>query len=462
MVVGEFSQETDLLVIGGGPGGYHAAFRAAENGIKTTIVEMMPKLGGVCLHRGCIPSKTFLSMAELLHSAQTSKNMGISFTKPRLQIDGMRSWKAGVVQKLADGLDSQCKRYKVERIRGKARFEDGKTVALESDEVSRIKFRKAIIATGSRSIRLKGIQIDSPLVMTSRGALELERIPKTLLVIGGGYIGLELGQVYASFGSKVTVVEMLPGLLPGADRDLARPLVKRLGEQFEEICVETKVSAMKEAEGGISLEFEGKNPPKAKTFEKVLVSVGRYPNSGELDLEKAGVQVDERGFIKVDKGFKTTSPRIYAIGDVIGDPMLAHKALHEGRVVADIIAGKDAAFEPRAIPAVVFTDPEIAWAGYTQEEAKTENLDIDVKKIPFGASGRAVALGRTDGLAKLIFDKSSKRLIGMGLTGPHVGEMIAEGVLAMEMGAVAYDLASTVHPHPTISEMIGEAAAMLV
>jgi dihydrolipoamide dehydrogenase len=462
MVVGEFSQETDLLVIGGGPGGYHAAFRAAENGIKTTIVEMMPKLGGVCLHRGCIPSKTYLSMAELLHSAQTCKNMGISFAKPRLQIDGMRSWKAGVVQKLADGLDSQCKRYKVERIRGKARFEDGKTVALESDEVSRIKFRKAIIATGSRSIRLKGIQIDSPLVMTSRGALELERIPKTLLVIGGGYIGLELGQVYASFGSKVTVVEMLPGLLPGADRDLARPLVKRLGEQFEEICVETKVSAMKEAEGGISLEFEGKNPPKAKTFEKVLVSVGRYPNSGELDLEKAGVQVDERGFIKADKGFKTTSPRIYAIGDVIGDPMLAHKAQHEGRVVADIIAGKDAAFEPRAIPAVVFTDPEIAWAGYTQEEAKAEKLDIDVKKIPFGASGRAVALGRTDGLAKLIFDKSSKRLIGMGLTGPHVGEMIAEGVLAMEMGAVAYDLASTVHPHPTISEMIGEAAAMLV
>lgn len=462
MVVGEFSQETDLLVIGGGPGGYHAAFRAAENGIKTAIVEMMPKLGGVCLHRGCIPSKTFLSMAELLHLAQTSKNMGISFAKPRLQIDGMRSWKAGVVQKLADGLDSQCKKYKVERIRGKARFEDGKTVALESDEVSRIKFRKAIIATGSRSIRLKGIQIDSPHVMTSRGALELECIPKTLLVIGGGYIGLELGQVYASFGSKVTVVEMLPGLLPGADRDLARPLVKRLGEQFEEICIETKVAAMKEAEGGISVEFEGKNPPKAKTFEKVLVSVGRYPNSGELDLEKAGVQVDERGFIKVDKGFKTTSPRIYAIGDVIGDPMLAHKALHEGRVVADIIAGKDAAFEPRAIPAVVFTDPEIAWAGYTQEEAKAENLDIDVKKIPFGASGRAVALGRTDGLAKLIFDKSSKRLIGMGLTGAHVGEMIAEGVLAMEMGAVAYDLASTVHPHPTISEMIGEAAAMLV
>jgi dihydrolipoamide dehydrogenase len=462
MVVGEFSQETDLLVIGGGPGGYHAAFRAAENGTKTTIVEMMPKLGGVCLHRGCIPSKTFLSMAELLHQAETSKNMGISFTKPRLHIDGMRSWKANVVQKLADGLDSRCKKLKVEKIRGKARFEDGKTVALQSDEVSRIKFRKAIIATGSRSIRLKGVQIDSPHVMTSRGALELERIPKTLLVIGGGYIGLELGQVYATFGSKVTVVEMLPGLLPGADRDLARPLVKRLEEQFEEICVETKVAAMKEAEGGIAVEFEGKNPPKAKKFEKVLVSVGRYPNSGDLDLEKAGVQVDERGFIKVDKGFKTTAPRIYAIGDVIGNPMLAHKAMHEGRVVADIIAGKDAAFEPRAIPAVVFTDPEIAWAGYTQEEAKAENLEIEVKKMPFGASGRAVALGRTSGLAKLIFDKSSKRLIGMGLTGAHVGEMIAEGVLAMEMGAVAFDLASTIHPHPTISEMIGEAAAMLI
>jgi dihydrolipoamide dehydrogenase len=333
---------------------------------------------------------------------------------------------------------------------------------LEGADVSRIKFRKAIIATGSRSIRLAGVQIDSPNVWTSRNALELESIPETLLVIGGGYIGLELGQVYAGFGSKVTVVEMLPGLLPGADRDLARPLLRRLGEQFEEVCVETRVVVMKEVAGGIELEFEGKNPPISKRFAKVLVSVGRYPNSRELGLEKAGVEVDGKGFVKVDKGFKTSCQNIFAIGDVIGNPMLAHKALHEGRVVADIIAGKDVVFEPRAIPAVVFTDPEVAWAGYTQEEAKAAGLDFVVKKVPFGACGRAVALGRIDGLVKLIFDKSTHRLLGMGLTGPHVGEMIAEGALAMEMGATAENVASTIHPHPTISEMIGEAAIMLV
>lgn len=460
MVVGEFTQETDLLVLGGGPGGYHAAFRAAENGIQTTIVEMMPSLGGVCLHHGCIPSKTYLSMTETIHTAERSKAMGIEFGSPKLDIDAIRGWKNEVVNKLAGGLDIVAKKHKVDRVTGKATFEDGRTVGIEGAEISRIKFRRAIIATGSRPIELKGIQIDSPRVLTSRTALELEDIPKKLLVLGGGYIGLELGQVFAGFGSSVTVVEMLSDLLPGVDSDLVRPLKKRLKEQFAEICLDTKVTGMKEVKGGIEVAFDGKNPPKSKKFDKVLVAVGRYPNSRDLGLDKAGVQVDERGFIKVDKQFKTSVPRIHAIGDVIGNPMLAHKAQHEGTVVADILAGKNEVFDPRAIPAVVFTDPEIAWAGFTESEAKAAKMDIVVKKMPWSASGRAVALGRTDGVTKLIFEKSSNRLIGIGLAGVHVGEMIAEGVHALEMGSVAYDLHKTIHPHPTLSETIGEVASL--
>jgi len=460
MVVGEFTQETDLLVIGGGPGGYHAAFRAASHGIQTTIVESMPALGGVCLHRGCIPSKTYLSMAETMHTVTISKEMGIDFGKPKLDVNAIRKWKEQVISKLAGGLEMQGKKYKVEHVQGTARFEDGKHIAIEGGSIPRIKFKRAIIATGSRSIELKGVQIDSPRVLTSRTALDLADVPKTLLVIGGGYIGLELGQVYAGFGSKVTVVEMTPGLLPGVDRDLLRPLLKRLETEFDAICLDTKVVSMKDVKSGIEVGFEGKNPPKSTKFDKVLVCVGRRPNSRDLGLDKAGVALDERGFIKVDAGFKTTAPKIYAIGDVIGNPMLAHKALHEGTVVADLLAGKNVVFEPRAIPAVVFTDPVIAWAGLTEAEAKEKKLDIIIRKMPWSASGRAVALGRTDGVTKLIFDKATQRLLGIGITGPHAGEMISEGVLALEMGAVAYDLATMIHPHPTLSETIGEAAGI--
>lgn len=461
MVVGEFTQETDLLVIGGGPGGYHAAFRAAANGIQTTIVESTPKLGGVCLHRGCIPSKTYLSLAETVHAAQSIKSAGISFGKPKFDASAIRAWKEQVVDKLAGGLSMLAKKHKVEVVRGTAVFENGKHVVLRDGDIARIKFRRAIIATGSRSIELRGLQIDSPRVLTSRTALEMKEIPKTMLVIGGGYIGLELGQVYASFGSKVTVVEMTPSLLPGADADLVRPLAKRLKDDFAEISLDTKVVKMKEVKDGIEITFEGKNIPKTKTFDAVLVSVGRRPNSGELDLEKAGVETDERGFIKVGDDFATTAPRIYAIGDVIGNPMLAHKAIHEGTVLADQLAGKDNVFDQRAIPAVVFTDPAIAWAGYTEAEAKEAGLDYTIKKMPWTASGRAVALGRTDGVTKLIFEKGTERLLGVGMTGSHVGEMIAEGVLGIEMGAVAYDLSHTIHPHPTLSEMVGEVAALM-
>lgn len=461
MVVGEFTQETDLLIIGGGPGGYHAAFRAAQHGIQTTIVESMPQLGGVCLHRGCIPSKTYLSVIETMHAAASAKEMGVEYAKPKLDVDGIRGWKEQVVSKLAGGLDNLAKKHKVDRITGTARFEDNRHVAIADGDVARVKFKRAIIATGSRSMELKGVQIDSPNVLTSRTALEMKSIPKSLLVIGGGYIGLELGQVYAGLGSKVTVVEMLPEVMAGADRDLVRPLKKRLDEDFAEICVETKVTGMKEVKGGIEVTFEGKNTPKSKKFDKVLVSVGRRPNTSGLELEKAGVETDERGFIKVDDSFQTTADRIFAIGDVIGNPMLAHKALHEGTVLADQLAGKDVVFDPRAIPAVVFTDPAIAWAGLTEAEAKEKGIDYKIAKLPWSASGRAVALGRTDGVTKLIFEKESQRLIGIGMTGVHVGEMISEGVLALEMGAVAYDLETMIHPHPTLSEMIGECAAQL-
>lgn len=460
MVVGEFTQETDLLVMGGGPGGYHAAFRAARHGIQTTILEMSPSLGGVCLLRGCIPSKTYLAMAENLHVAHASQAMGISFGQPSLDIDKMRAWKNDVIKKLAGGLDMQAKKYKVDRITGIGRFEDGKHVSVEHSDGanSHIKFKRCIIATGSKAIQLKGVQIDSPRVMGSRQALELEDIPKTLLVLGGGYIGLELGQVYAAFGSRVTVVEMLPALMTGVDRDLARPLLKRLEEQFEQICLETKVVGMKEVKGGIEVAFEGKQVPKSSKFDKVLVSVGRRPNTADLQLDKAGVEADQRGFIKVDAGFKTTAQRVYAIGDVIGNPMLAHKAMHEGTALAEILAGKDEVFEPRAIPAVVFTDPAIAWAGLTEDEAKQKGIEFSIHKMPWSASGRAVSIGRTDGVSKLIVDKKSQRVLGVGITGTHAGEMIAEAVLAIEMGATAYDLAKTIHPHPTLSEMLWEAA----
>lgn len=461
MVVGELTQETELLIIGGGPGGYHAAFRAAEHGMQVTLVEAGPKLGGVCLNRGCIPSKTYLHMAETLHLAESAKAMGIDFGKPKINIDAMRSWKEQVVDKLAGGLDMLCKKNKVEKIHGSARFDDTRNVSVAGESNTRIKFGKCIIATGSKSIELKNLQPDSPRILTSRTALDLADVPKSLLVLGGGYIGLELGQVYASLGSKVTVVEMLPNILAGADADLARPLIKRLKEQFEAICLETKVVGMKEVKKGIDVSFEGKNPPADTIFEKVLMAVGRRPNTDGLGVEQAGVKVDERGFIDVDENFKTSTNRIFAIGDVIGGPMLAHKAIHEGIVVADQIAGKDETFDPRAIPAVVYTDPEMAWAGITEEEAKVQGKNIVVKKTPWSASGRAVAIGRTDGLTKIIFDKETQQVLGVGITGPHAGEMISEGALAVEMGAVAYDIHKTVHPHPTLSETVFETAGLM-
>ncbi len=458
MVVGEFTQETDLLVIGGGPGGYSAAFRAAQAGIQTIIVEDRDgKLGGVCLNCGCIPSKTLLHVAETLHVAEHAKDFGVSFSKPKIDLDGVRNWENKVIDKLVRGLASVAKKHSVEVINGRATFEDSKTVAISGGEVSRIKFKKAIIATGSSPVFLKGIQLDHPKVMDSTGALKLEDVPKSLLVIGGGYIGLELGQVYASLGSAVTVVEMMDALIPGCDPDLAKPLVKRCEKMFKEISLGARVVGMKEAGKSIEVQFEGDKIPADTKFERVLVSVGRKPNTEGLGLEKTKVEVD-RGFVKVDAQMRTADPKIFAIGDVIGNPMLAHKAIHEGYVVADVIAGKDSVFDRRVIPAVVYTDPEVAWCGLTEQEAKQQGRKVSVKKMQWVGSGRAAAIGRTDGLTKIIFDPETDRVLGVGITGPHAGEMIAEGCLAIEMGAVATDLAETIHPHPTLSEMMGDIA----
>ncbi len=460
MVVGEFSQETDLLVIGGGPGGYSAAFRAAKLGIQTTIVDDSGLLGGVCLQRGCIPSKTLLSVAEMVSMAEHASGFGVTFSKPKIDIDGVRQWETSVIEKLIKGLSSAAKHLGVEVIKGRAAFEDSKNVNITGGDVSRVKFRKAIIATGSRPVFLKGIQIDHPRVMDSTGALKLEDIPKRLLVLGGGYIGLELGQVYASLGSKVTVVEMMDTLLPGCDADLAKPLAKRLANQFDAIALSTKVTGMKESGKTIDVQFDGVNAPKDTKFDRVLVAVGRRPNTEDIGLDKTRIQVDG-GFIQVDAQMRTADPKIYAIGDVVGNPMLAHKAVHEGHVCADVIAGKDVLFERRTIPAVVFTDPEIAWCGITESEAKEQGVAYKMKKMQWLASGRAVAIGRTEGLTKILFDPETERILGIGMTGPHVGEMIAEGCLAIEMGAVATDLAETIHPHPTLSETIGDVADMI-
>jgi dihydrolipoamide dehydrogenase len=463
MVVGEFSHETDLLIIGGGPGGYTAAFKAAAQGVQTTIIESNKALGGVCLHRGCIPSKTLLGMAEVLAMASGAEQMGIKFAKPEIDIDQVNAWKKKVIDKLVRGLASVAKKLKVEVLQGTATFEDARHVVVEGGEVSRIKFKRAILAAGSRPIRLTGIQIDSPRVIDSTGALELTEIPENVLVIGGGYIGLELGSVAAALGSEVTVVEMMDTLLPGCDPDLAKPLAKRLDHEFKEICLGTRVTGMKETSNGIAVSFEGKNVPKRTEFKQVMVAVGRRPNSDKVNVAAAGIDLDDSGFVKVDTQFRTSNPRIFAIGDIIGNPMLAHKAMAEGKVVADVIAGRnDAVFDARSIPAVVFTDPEVAWTGLTEAEAKAEGIAVEVKKMQWVASGRAVAVGRTDGLTKLLFDPETRRVLGVGITGPHAGEMIAEGVLAIEMGAVADDLALTIHPHPTVSELVGEVADLMM
>ena len=452
---------TQLVVIGAGPGGYAAAFYAADRGMKVTLVDPEKNPGGVCVYRGCIPSKALLHVADVISEAAHAADFGIAFEKPKIDLDKLRAFKDKVVTQLTSGAGQVRNLRKIQHIQGMASFRDARTLDIDKVDGSKdtLTFEHCIIATGSVPTRIPGLSIDSPRLMDSTGALDLPDVPKSLLVVGGGYIGLELGSVYAALGSRVTVVEMTGGLLPGADRDLVNILAKRIGQICEAVWLNTKVTGMKEAKDGIAVTFEGEGKNGEQTFDRVLVSIGRRPNAKIPGLEKTRVEVDQRGFIVTDKSRRTGEPNIYAIGDVAGEPMLAHKASHEGRAAVDAIAGdRNVEFAPAAIPAVVFTDPEIAWAGLTETDAEKQGIKVTVAKFPWGASGRAISLGRTDGVTKLVIHPESQRVLGVGICGPGAGELISEGVLAIEMGATAQDMAMTIHPHPTLSETVMEAA----
>lgn len=447
--------KTELAVIGGGPGGYAAAFLAADLGMQVTLIDLEKNPGGVCLYRGCIPSKALLHVAKLLHEAEEAKKWGIEFGEPKIDINKLRDFKNGVVNKMTGGLGQLCKARKVNYINGRASFANSTSLLVEKVDGTKeeVIFGKAILATGSVPAKVPGLSIDSPRVMDSTSALELNDVPKRLLVIGGGYIGLELSTVYAALGSKVTVVEMMPGILPGADRDLVAVLEKRVKTIMENVFVETKVVELKETADGIQVKLEGKNVTEpVQTFDKVLISIGRKPVTAGLGLENTKVKVSERGFVVVDKTLKTDDENIYAIGDIVGNPMLAHKASAEGKVAVEAILGHKVAFEPNAIPAVVFTDPELAWTGLSETEAREKEIKVEVAKFPWAASGRATTLDRNDGMTKLVIEPGTERILGVGIVGVGAGDMIAEGTLAIEMGAVVKDLELTIHPHPTLSE----------
>jgi dihydrolipoamide dehydrogenase len=451
----------NIAVLGGGPGGYAAAFLAADLGMKVTLIDREQNPGGVCLYRGCIPSKALLHVAKLITESQHAKNWGIEFGEPKIDVARLRSFKDGVVNKLTGGLGQLSKQRKVQYIRGEASFENSSTLRVKKHDGNEesITFDRIIIATGSRPAVIPKLKLDSPRMLDSTSALDLQDVPGTLLVVGGGYIGLELGTVYAALGSKVSVVEMTPGLLPGADRDLVLPLHKRLEKSFDSILLNTTVTAVKEEPSGIRVCFEGKDvKEREKVFDKVLVSVGRKPNSEIAGLDRTQVRVGDRGFLQVNKHLQTEDSAIYAIGDVVGEPMLAHKASHEGRTAVEHMAGHKVAFEPNAIPAVVFTDPEIAWAGLTETQAQKENREIKIAKFPWAASGRAMTLDRTEGMTKIIIDPSTERVLGVGIVGVGAGDLISEGVLAIEMAALAKDVALTIHPHPTLSETLMQSA----
>ncbi len=455
------SEKIKLIVIGGGPGGYAAAFLAADLGMDVTLVDLDKNPGGVCLYRGCIPSKALLHVAKLIHEAEEAKNWGIEFGAPKIDINKLRDFKNRVVEKLTSGLGQISKQRKINFIQGRASFINSSTLKIEKVDGQTIEhtFEKAIIATGSVIATIPSLNIQSKRLLNSTSALDLPEIPKSLLVVGGGYIGLELGSVYQALGTKVSVVEMMPGLLPGADRDLVNYLSMRIKKSFAEVMTKSKVLEMHEVENGISVKIENdKGEVADKVYDYVLMSIGRKPETRGLGLENTKVTVTDRGWIKVDNQLRTTDPNIFAIGDIAGEPMLAHKASHEGRVAVEVIAGHKVTFEPLAIPAVVFTDPEIAWAGITEEQAKKDGIKHEVAKFPWAASGRAVTLDRNDGVTKLIIDPDTQRILGVGICGPNAGELIAEGVLAIEMGANVTDLKLTIHPHPTLSETIMDAA----
>ena len=450
----------EVAVLGSGPGGYTAAFRASDLGKKVILIERYSTIGGVCLNVGCIPSKALLHTAKVITDAEDTAHHGVTFSKPEIDLEQLRNWKSNkVVKKLTMGLSQMAKQRSVEIVEGTGVFlsphQIEVTMADKSTKV--ISFDSAIIAAGSQPTSIPGTP-DDPRIMDSTGALELKDIPKKLLIVGGGIIGLEMGTVYDALGSSVSVVELTDGLIQGCDRDIVRPLHKRMEKRFENIWLETKVTKIEAKKEGIMVHFEGDNSPEKETFDRVLVSVGRKPNGHKIDAVKAGVDVDEQGFIAANKQMKTNVDHIYAIGDIIGQPMLAHKATHEGKIAAEVIAGEKVEFQAMTIPSVAYTDPEIAWAGVTEEDAKTQNIEIEKAVFPWAASGRAIATNRTEGMTKLIFDKKTNRIIGAGIVGTNAGELIAETVLSIEMGADAHDIGLSIHPHPTLSESVAMAS----
>ncbi len=459
MVMGDLGRDVDVVVVGGGPGGYSAAFRCAELGLETAIVDAQARLGGACLYEGCIPSKALLHVAGLIGEVERAREFGVDFGEPRISADALRKWKSErVIGKLSRGLAAVAKAKGVEVIGGRAAFESSRQVRVEGDEAQTLRFAHAVIASGSRPISLPGIPIDGDRMMDSTAALALPDVPERLLVVGGGYIGLELGQVYAALGSHVVLIEMLDGLLPGVDRDLVQPLARRCQKLFAEIHLGTRLAGLRAAGGGIEASYGD----ATAMFDRVLVAVGRRAASEGLGLERTRAEADARGVIAVDERGRTADPHLYAVGDVTGEPMLAHRAMRQGKVVAEVIAGRPAAFDNVAIPAVVFTDPEVAWCGVTESEAERAGRAVKVARFAWAASGRAATLGRADGLTKLIADADSGRVVGVGIVGPGAGELIAEGALAVEAALTIEDVAATIHAHPTLSETLMEAAETLL
>jgi len=448
----------DLVVLGSGPGGYTAAFRAADLGLNVLLIERYAALGGVCLNVGCIPSKALLHTAAVIDETRTMAEHGVTFAEPDINLDKLRGFKEKVIGQLTNGLAGLAKQRNVTVMHGNGSFVSPHSLKIEGEHNQTVSFKNAIIAAGSQSIKIPGLPYDDDRLMDSTGALELAEIPKRLLVIGGGIIGLEMGCVYAGLGSKVTVVELSTGLMPGCDRDLVRPLEKRLRKQFENIFLSSKVNGIEAVASGLKVSFEGGKAPAEDTFDRVLLAVGRSPNGNKISADLAGVQVDERGFISVDAQQRTNVPHIFAIGDIVGQPMLAHKATHEAKVAAEVISGMKSFFDAKTIPSVAYTDPEVAWMGLTETEAKEQNIAYEKGSFPWAASGRSLSMGRNEGLTKVIYDPQNKQILGAGMVGPNAGELIAEAVLALEMGADIEDIALTIHPHPTLSETFNFAA----
>lgn len=451
----------EVLVMGAGPGGYTAAFRAADLGKKVVLVERYSSLGGVCLNVGCIPSKALLHQAQVIHETAEMSAHGVTFEPPKLNIDGIRGNKENIIKRLTGGLAGLAKQRNVTVVTGYANFSSNHSVEVENEGVKQIiSFDNAIIAAGSQPVKIPGFPYEDERLMDSTGALALADVPETMLVIGGGIIGLEMATVYHALGSKISVIELMDQLVAGCDKDLVKPLHKRLSKQLENIHLKAKVTAIESIDGGLKVTFEGDNVPESAVYDRVLLSVGRSPNGKLIAADKAGVSVDDRGFISVDAQMRTNVPHIFAIGDVVGNPMLAHKAVHEAKVAAEVIAGEKAAFDPMTIPSVAYTDPEISWMGLTETAAKADGIKYEKSVFPWAASGRALSIGRDEGLTKILWDPETKRILGAGIVGANAGELIAEAVLALEMGADVDDLCLTIHPHPTLSETLGFAAEM--